>query len=67
MIGNSFLLDTNIVIDVMKHNVDVANKVDVLKDYCISCVVLGELFTGVYRVLDRQKHLDKLNNFPQKL
>ena len=57
------MLDTNIVIDVMKHKVEVANKVDLLEEYCISSVVLGELFTGVYRVLDRQKHLDKLNNF----
>ena len=63
MTGNRFLLDTNIVIDVFDGHTDIADKINKLPDFYISAVVLGELYIGVNRVVNKAKHLKKLNDF----
>ncbi len=63
MTGNSFLLDTNIVIEVFEGSKDIADKINNLPEFYISSVVLGELYTGVNRVANKARHLRKLNEF----
>jgi predicted nucleic acid-binding protein len=63
MTGNKILLDTNIVIEVFEGNILIAGKLHKLSRFCISSVVLGELYIGVHRVVNKAKHLKKLNDF----
>lgn len=63
MTGNNTLLDTNIVIEVFDGNKDIADKLDKLSEFYITSIVLGELYIGVSRVVNRSKHLKKLNDF----
>jgi tRNA(fMet)-specific endonuclease VapC len=63
MIGNKFLLDTNIVIEVFEGNTEIADRLNKLSNFFISVVVLGELYIGVNRVVNKAKHLKKLNDF----
>jgi tRNA(fMet)-specific endonuclease VapC len=63
MSGNSLLLDTNIVIEVFDGNKDIADKINELPGFYISAIVLGELYIGVNRVTNRDKHLKKLTTF----
>jgi tRNA(fMet)-specific endonuclease VapC len=65
MIGNKFLLDTNIVIDIFDGNMEIAKKVSKLSEFYISSVVLGELYVGVNRVTNKAKHLKKVDDFLQ--
>ncbi len=63
MTGNRFLLDTNIVIEVFEGNNEIAEKINILPEFYISVVVLGELYIGVNRVVNKAKHLKKLEDF----
>lgn len=63
MTGNKFLLDTSIVIDVFAGNKDMADKIKELSAFYISTIILGELYIGINRVLNKEKHLAKLNSF----
>ena len=63
MIGNNFLVDTNIVIEVFKGNIEIADYLYKLPDIYISSIALGELYTGINRVSNRAKHLKRLNDF----
>ncbi len=63
MIGNNFLLDTNIVIEIFDGNKEIADRLNNLSDFYISAVVAGELFIGINRVTNKSKHLKKLNDF----
>ncbi len=63
MIGNSFLLDTNIMIEVFDGNKDIADNIHKLPVFYISSIVLGELYIGINRVSNKAKHLKKLNDF----
>lgn len=63
MTGNSYCLDSNIVIEVFSGNIDIANKVNQLSGFYISTIVLGELYIGINRVINKTKHLKKLNDF----
>ncbi|WP_299568847.1 type II toxin-antitoxin system VapC family toxin [uncultured Pedobacter sp.] len=63
MTGNNYCLDTNIVIEVFSGNMDIANKVNQLGDFYIPTIVLGELYIGINRVINKTKHLKKLNDF----
>ncbi len=63
MIGNNFLVDTNIVIEVFKGNQEIADYLYKLPDIYISSIALGELYTGINRVSNREKHLKRLNDF----
>jgi tRNA(fMet)-specific endonuclease VapC len=65
MIGNNYLLDTGIVIEVFNGNKNVADKINGLSRFYISSVVLGELYVGINRVSNATKHLKKLNDFLQ--
>ena len=62
MTGNSFLLDTSIVIEVFEGNKAIADKINKLPVFYISSVVLGELYIGINRVSNKAKHLKKLND-----
>ncbi len=63
MTGNRYFLDTNIVIEVFSGNKAVADKINEIPPFCISSVVLGELYIGVNRVINKSKHLKKLEAF----
>ncbi len=63
MIGNSCCLDTNIVIEVFSGNKDIADQINKLDDFYISSVVLGELYIGINRVINKTRHLKKLSDF----
>ena len=63
MTGNKILLDTNIVIEIFDGNKSIAGKIDKLKDFCIPAIVLGELYVGINRVVNKSKHLKMLHNF----
>ncbi|GEM_PF-1981601 len=63
MTGSNYLLDTNIVIDVFSGNRDIADKIHQLDTFFISATILGELYVGINRVVNRAKHLKKLIDF----
>lgn len=63
MIGNNALLDTNIVIEVLKKNMSIANAINSLQISYINITTLGELYVGVNRVDDKPKHLQLLLDF----
>jgi tRNA(fMet)-specific endonuclease VapC len=59
MNGN-FLLDTNIVIAVMNHEI---TKPDKAKKIFVPSIVIGELYFGAYKSQQVAKNLVQLNNF----
>ncbi len=63
MTGNSYFLDTNIVIEVFSGNSAFADKISAIGTFHISSIVLGELYIGINRVLNKSKHLKKLEAF----
>ena len=63
MIGNKFFLDSNIVIEVFAGDKAIADKIYQLPEFYISSIVLGELYIGINRVVNKEKHLSKLNAF----
>ncbi len=63
MTGNNLLLDTNIVIEVFDGNKDIADKINKLPEFYISSIVLGELYIGINRVVNKARHLKKLQAF----
>jgi tRNA(fMet)-specific endonuclease VapC len=60
MTGNNYLLDTNIIIEIFDGNKKLADKINKLKEFYLSCIVVGELYIGVNRVANKTKHLKKL-------
>jgi len=65
MNGNSILVDTNIIIDVFDGNKRIADKLNELPIINISSTVLGELCVGINRVINKEKHLKRLQKFLQ--
>ena len=65
MTGNRYLLDSNIIIAIFKGNKSFAEKISNEEVIFLPCIVLGELYTGVNRVLDKNKHLKILSEFLQ--
>ena len=63
MTGDNFLVDTNIVIEVFKGNKEIADYLYKLSEIFIPSIALGELYTGINRVSNREKHLKRLNDF----
>ena len=63
MIGNKFLLDTNIISALLKGEVAIADKIDKAKKVCIPIIVLGELYYGA----SYSAHTEKNINDIQKL
>ncbi len=63
MIGDKIALDTNIVIEVLSGNTEIARKINELPVVLISSIVLGELYIGINRVTNKKKHLKRFNSF----
>ena len=55
MTGNKIFLDSNIVIEVFSGNKNIADKIHELPDFYISAIVLGELYVGINRVVNKKK------------
>ncbi len=53
----------NIVIEVFKGDKLIAGKIDKLKSFYIPAIVLGELYVGINRVVNKAKHLKMLHKF----
>lgn len=65
MTGNSIVLDTNIIIEVFKGNRQIADVLKKQEDICIPVVVLGELYLGAFRSVNKERHLLEINSFIQ--
>jgi len=63
--GNSYLLDTNIIIELFNGNVKVAEKLNRIQTFSICVIVLGELYIGINRVANKPKHIKMLRDFLQ--
>lgn len=63
MPGSNYLLDTNIVIEILSGNAQIAEKIRELPEFSLCTTVLGELYVGVYRVSNKIKHEKKLLDF----
>jgi tRNA(fMet)-specific endonuclease VapC len=63
MTGNEIFLDSNIVIEIFAGNKVLADKINELPSFYISSIVLGELYIGINRVVNKRKHLNKLAFF----
>lgn len=61
--NNQILLDSNIVIEVLEGNKEIADKINKLKEFYIPSIVVGELYVGVNRVTNKAKHLKMLQSF----
>ena len=60
MTGNSIVADSNIFIDLMKGDGNVAKKLDTFDEVYLSPVVLVELNFGAYRSANPEKNLQKV-------
>lgn len=63
MTGNSYLIDTNIVIEIFDGNKKFADKLRKQKEFFFPVIAVGELYTGVNRVANKAKHLKLLTDF----
>jgi tRNA(fMet)-specific endonuclease VapC len=65
MTGNKILLDTNIVIEVLSGNTEIADKINKFSGFSICSIVLGELYIGLNRGINKSKNLKVFNDFLQ--
>ena len=63
MTGSDFVFDTSAVIELFKGNPVVASKLETITNIKIPSIVLGELYFGVYRSSNPQKHIDQVKQF----
>lgn len=63
MSGDKIFLDSNIIIELFSGNKAISEKIKSYPSIYISSIVLGELYIGVNRVFNKEKHLKKLNSF----
>ena len=63
MTGSDFVFDTSAVIELFKGNPVVASKLETITNIKIPTIVLGELYFGVYRSSNPQKHIDQVKQF----
>jgi tRNA(fMet)-specific endonuclease VapC len=63
MTGNNIFLDSNVIIEIFAGNKVLADKINELPSFYISSIVLGELYIGINRVVNKKKHLNKLTSF----
>ena len=63
MSGSEYLIDTSIIIDVLKSKTDVADRINKLSNYSINAIIFGELLTGVYGATNKVKQLGGINAF----
>jgi tRNA(fMet)-specific endonuclease VapC len=66
MTGNNVLLDTNIVIEFFKGNINLTTSFTNQSSINIPFAVLGELYLGAYRSSNPQKHLTQVKDFLKK-
>lgn len=66
MIGNSCLLDTNIIVQVFKENSIAKQNLDTIKKLIVPLTVVGELLFGAYKSERLPKHLQETENFLAK-
>jgi len=60
--GNKILLDTSIIIEIISGNKNVADKIGAYENIYINTVALGELYTGIYRVVSKTKQLNQIKD-----
>lgn len=60
MIGNKFLLDTNIIVDLLNGEVSIADKIDKAKEIHIPIIVIGELYYGALYPTHVQKNTNAI-------
>ena len=63
MAGNSYFIDTNIVVEFFRGNETVINHLNDNKDFAITAIVLGELEFGVQNSKQHRKHSEQLRDF----
>ncbi len=63
MIGGNILLDTNIIIRIFGGDKLLVDKLNNQSVFFIPSIVVGELYVGVNRVINRSKHLKMLEEF----
>ena len=63
MTGNSYLIDTKIVIEICDGNKKYADKLRKQKEFFFPVIAVGELFTGINRIANKAKHLKLLTDF----
>jgi predicted nucleic acid-binding protein len=63
MTGNNIFLDSNIVIEIFGGNKTIADKLNSYPSFYISKVVLGELYVGINRVLNKENIYQNLIPF----
>ena len=63
MTGNKLLLDTNIIIDLFKGDLQISAVLDLHKKVYVPVTVLGELYLGAYRPPHLQNKLKQIKNF----
>lgn len=63
MTGNKLLLDTNIIIELFKGDMEISALLDAQEKVYIPVTVLGELYLGAYRSSDLQKKLQQISVF----
>jgi tRNA(fMet)-specific endonuclease VapC len=62
MIGNNFLLDTNIITAWLKGEASVADKIDKAKGIHIPVIVLGELYYGALYSTQVEKNIKAIKS-----
>ena len=65
MTGDSFILDTNVVIDLFKGSQDIADKIDASDSIFLPLPVLGELYFGAENSQRKAYHLSEIIKFLQ--
>ena len=63
MTGSKLLLDTNIIIDLFKGDLQISAVLDLHKKVYVPVTVLGELHLGAYRSPHLQNKLKQIKNF----
>lgn len=63
MTGNKLLLDTNVIIDLWDGNTKVIDYLEQQHNLYIPATVLGELYVGAFRSVNKEKHLAAINEF----
>ena len=63
MTGNNVLLDISAVIDLFKGNAEILKLLSVTQNIYVSSIVIGELYYGVQRAANIEKHTAQVEDF----
>ncbi len=66
MTGNEVVVDSNIIIDIMKGDAHVAARFQAFHIPCITPVILSELYFGAYRSANPSKNIAKIRMATQR-